>query len=103
MISESARKTQAKDRAKPENKAKMAAYKRQHRLAHRAYHTAIEAKSKAKNPAKVREKHNQWRYRRQLNGNLPSRPCPDRCEARGCAGPLVMDHDHITCEFRGWI
>lgn len=47
-------------------------------------------------------------YKRRRAGlPVPTRPCPEYCEI--CGGPprgkksLVLDHDHVTGIFRGWL
>lgn len=57
--------------------------------------------------ARYRARHPATALHRHAEYPEPTRPMPERCEARGCLpngnGRLHLDHDHITGKFRGWI
>lgn len=63
------------------------------------------AKDRREKPAHLKAIRLKHRYRQ-----LPSRPCPDRCE--NCSALFAdskthhgacFDHDHVTGKFRGWL
>ena len=44
------------------------------------------------------------KLRKQLKqAKLEATPKPNKCECCGAIADLIVDHDHVTGKFRGWI
>jgi hypothetical protein len=91
----------------PEQRVKHAArvlkYKNKNRAKIQAHERVAAAKRRAANPEKYRSD-----SRRQRGVPEPTRPEPKYCECcggcpRGKHKRFVVDHEHLTGEFRGWL
>ena len=87
---------------------------RKHYLKNKKQYAARTAAWRMANPDAFRNKQKAWRARnpervaasRRRYAGLPDpdRPRPPLCERSGCErAARVLDHDHVTGRFRGWL